>query len=820
MREKKKLALFTSLLIAGGLLVPIATISSNNLGIINYGSGDDPSCENFWTNSDYTSLYELTQISSFSGSYTTWGTVTECYENSSGTMSAFIQSKDSKGHVAGALLYGYGSTELTPDSTLVEITGTPTWYYGQLRFTSTCSYTVKSTSWYTPETNVMTVDDWLDSSSSANTSDSLWTTAVGYGARKTTLHNVTVGTAGTKQTYVTFSDGSTTALLYYNDTNSTLKSALQSTLTSYYGQSADITGYLQCFQSSSNTMELQMCNSSDITTGTSETINVTGVSLDNATLTVSTASPSTLTATISPSNATNQNVSWSSSNTSVATVNGGTITGVSVGTSTITVTTEDGSYTDTCLVTVTNDSIAVTGVSLNQNSLSSYVGDSATLTATISPSNATNKNVTWSSSNTSVATVDDGVISSLAAGTATITITTEDGSYTDSCDLTVSENETLSEKTVSSSSNFSYGSYDTNFGIDSYDSIEYGFYRVADDNTHNGMILLYPSTDNYDYQALPGAFFNDTPINGIKKITVSYISTGGITINYGVTKTRGYSVTLAATGTSSWTTTTISCSVASCYYSVETNGQNAYINSITVGYNSSLTTNTTTTENSDYRIAPTVYSGTLTDGVSSVSVPNDITITGNTYTVNSYKTYTYYSFDYVSSHSGSLTLSSIAMIDPVDIANYYIAFHAIPANFGGSSISEDCGTLTEVNSLFGSTYARKISQYSLTTGYATAVPWNAQDGGSTPVYYEFDIALLSSYTTSNRGVGRVVMWVYGWSCYSDNEPVAVYTDDHYATFGEYLNYGTFGTRFDSQTSSDGYRTGYTNLSGSTEINAN
>ena len=297
--KKKKLALFTSMIFAGGLLVPIAMFSSNSFGIINYGSGDIPSCENYWTNSDYTSLYDLTQISSFSSSYITWGTVTECYENSSGTMSAFIQSKDASGHVAGALLYGYGSEELTPDSTLVEITGTPTWYYGQLRFTNTCSYIVKSTSWYTPETNTMTINDWLDSSTSANTSDSLWTAAVGYGARKTTLHNVTVGSAGSRQTYVTFSDGSTTALLYYNDTNFTLKSALQNTLSSYYGQKADITGYLQCFQSSANTMELQMCNSSDITTGTSENINVTGVSLNHSTLTVSTASPSSLTATIS-----------------------------------------------------------------------------------------------------------------------------------------------------------------------------------------------------------------------------------------------------------------------------------------------------------------------------------------------------------------------------------------------------------------------------------------------------------------------------------------------------------------------------------------
>jgi hypothetical protein len=205
----------------------------------------------------------------------------------------------------------------------------------------------------------------------------------------------------------------------------------------------------------------------------------------------------------------------------------------------------------------------------------------------------------------------------------------------------------------------------------------------------------------------------------------------------------------------------------------------------------------------------------LADGVSSVSVPNDISIVDDTYVINSYKTYTYYSYDYVSANQESLNLASIAMTDPVDVSNYYIAFHAIPANFGaGNTMSETCASLTQANALFGDD-ARSIKEYTQTDGYASAVSWNPAQGSSYPLYYEFDIALDSSYTTSNRGVGRVVMWVYGWSCYSDNTPVSVYTDDHYATFGEYLNYGCFGTRFDSQITDDGYRTGYKNYLGST-----
>ncbi|HNX16640.1 MAG TPA: Ig-like domain-containing protein [Bacilli bacterium] len=817
MSKKSKLFFLSCLVLAGSLSLPIASYSIANMGTIIYGNEGDPSCEKYWSDESYTSIYDLTQISSFSGNYTTWGTVTACYQNASGTMSAFIQSKDKNGNVAGGLLYAYGSTALTPNTTLIEITGTPTWWYGQLRFSSTCSYLVKSTSWYAPETNIITSSQWIDSKTNASSSDPLWQEGISFGARKTTIRNINVTSTTSNQAYATFNDSSKQVLFYYNDVSSSLKTVIYNKFNTFYGQNVDVTGYFQCYKgTSTNTMELQVCSADDIVEANLDPISVTGVNLNTTSSEVNLGSTLELTATVSPSNATNKNVSWSSSNSNIASVDNGTITPVQVGTADITVRTEDGNYSAVCHVTVTNNTIHVTSVSLSQNTLAIAKGSTANLTATVLPSNATNKNVSWSSDNTGVATVSNGTINALATGTATITATTIDGSFTDSCSITV-EDETLSELSVDNTAGFSYGSYSTNFGTGSYGGIDYGFYRVSDDYTHSGMILLYSSTDNYDYNSLPGAFFNNTPINGIKKITVSYISTGGITVNYGVTKTRGYSQTLAATSSSAWSTATITCAVASCYFSVETNGENAYINSITIGYNSSLTTNVTTAETSDYRIAPTIYSSSLVDGVSSISVPNDITVVGNTYTVNSYKTYTYYSYSYVSANSGSLNLSNIAMIDPVDVANYYIAFHSIPANFGsGNTVNEDCGTLTQVKNLFGSS-ARSIKQYSLTTGYANAVSWNPSSGSSTPLYYEFDIALDSSYTTSNRGVGRVVMWIDGWSCYTGTNPIAVFTDDHYATFGEYLNYGYFGTRFDSQTSDDGYRTGYTNFEGSAEL---
>jgi len=81
--------------------------------------------------------------------------------------------------------------------------------------------------------------------------------------------------------------------------------------------------------------------------------------------------------------------------------------------------------------------VSVTGVTLNKNSISMTVGDTETLTATVAPDNATNKNVTWSSSNEAIATVSNGNVTAVATGTVTITVTTADGGRTDTCTITV-----------------------------------------------------------------------------------------------------------------------------------------------------------------------------------------------------------------------------------------------------------------------------------------------------------------------------------------------------------------------------------------------
>lgn len=258
---------------------------------------------------------------------------------------------------------------------------------------------------------------------------------------------------------------------------------------------------------------------------------VTSVSVSPTSASIKAGLTQQLTASITPSNATNQNVTWSSSNSAVATVNAaGLVTGIATGTANITVTTQDGNKTAVAVITVTpastftvhfykpaiwgttiriywwatqptgviadgtwpgvtmtsegnnwygytftnvtstniifNDgttqtanlsragtngwymggawydtqpsAIAVTGVTVSPTTATLNVGGTQQLTATVAPSNATNKTVSWSSSNTAVATVNtSGLVTAIGAGTATITVTTQDGNRTATSVITV-----------------------------------------------------------------------------------------------------------------------------------------------------------------------------------------------------------------------------------------------------------------------------------------------------------------------------------------------------------------------------------------------
>ena len=168
---------------------------------------------------------------------------------------------------------------------------------------------------------------------------------------------------------------------------------------------------------------------------------VSGITLNNSTLSLTTGQNFTLQAMLSPSNATNKEVTWESSDAGVAAVSkDGVVTAKKAGKATIVAKAADesGKYAS-CVVTVTEAKKEVTGVTLNKSSLNLGVGGSEVLSATVLPADAINKQVTWLSSTPSVATVSQsGVVTGVKEGTAQISVITADGSKTAICSVIVS----------------------------------------------------------------------------------------------------------------------------------------------------------------------------------------------------------------------------------------------------------------------------------------------------------------------------------------------------------------------------------------------
>ena len=165
---------------------------------------------------------------------------------------------------------------------------------------------------------------------------------------------------------------------------------------------------------------------------------VSSVTLDNTSITVNAGSSKKLTATVLPEDTDNTGVTWTSSDTSIATVNiYGTVIGRSTGTVTITATAKDGSgKSASCEVTVVQP---VKYMFLNEAQIALDIDETFELIPTISPDNATDKTLTWTSSDPGIATVDDnGKVTAKAQGSVTITVITNDGTnLTDTCEVRV-----------------------------------------------------------------------------------------------------------------------------------------------------------------------------------------------------------------------------------------------------------------------------------------------------------------------------------------------------------------------------------------------
>ena len=158
--------------------------------------------------------------------------------------------------------------------------------------------------------------------------------------------------------------------------------------------------------------------------GSNPSVTVTGVKLSQNKLTLKKDDSFTLVATVEPNNASTKAVTWSSDNAAVATVSdAGLVEAKTVGTATITVTTQDGGFTATCEVTVTAEDVVLTGLRLSPSETRLKVGEEATLSVTYEPAGATQREVTWSTSAAAIVTVDEhGKVKAIAAGEATITV--------------------------------------------------------------------------------------------------------------------------------------------------------------------------------------------------------------------------------------------------------------------------------------------------------------------------------------------------------------------------------------------------------------
>lgn len=164
---------------------------------------------------------------------------------------------------------------------------------------------------------------------------------------------------------------------------------------------------------------------------------VSGVSLNKASLTLYVGETESLAATVAPEDASDKSVVWSSGNSAVASVSNGKVTANKPGSAVIKVVTNDLSKEAACTVTVKRHAESV---ELSQKEIKLYLGENRSLTATVLPSDASDKNVTWSSSNPNVATVSTaGNVVSKSVGTTVITVKTADGGYQAECKVTVLE---------------------------------------------------------------------------------------------------------------------------------------------------------------------------------------------------------------------------------------------------------------------------------------------------------------------------------------------------------------------------------------------
>ena len=168
-------------------------------------------------------------------------------------------------------------------------------------------------------------------------------------------------------------------------------------------------------------------------------IPVSGVSLSVSEFTMKVGQDTLLVATVSPNKATDASVIWYSDNPKVASVENGLVSAKSCGKALITVETVEGEFTAFCTVTVIPDRIPVNSISLDRDTIQLVIGKSDTLHVTVLPDDATDKDVTWASSDTRVVMVNQGVLSAVGLGQAVVTAAVADSGMIAECFISVVE---------------------------------------------------------------------------------------------------------------------------------------------------------------------------------------------------------------------------------------------------------------------------------------------------------------------------------------------------------------------------------------------
>ena len=215
-----------------------------------------------------------------------------------------------------------------------------------------------------------------------------------------------------------------------------------------------------------------------------EIITVNSITLDRYVATLAEGERLTLVATVSPDDAVDKHVTWSSSNENVAIVDGGVVTAIASGVAIIKA--KAGSCEATCTLTVKKKTIPVSGITLNKYEATVTEGERLTLVATVSPDDATDKSVRWYSSDRSVATVGDGVVTAVAPGIAMISAIA--GNFEAVCEVTVIALEV--ESVVVTVDRYGSGTYSSTYALDFSEVEGLKAYAATGYNSETGVVTL------------------------------------------------------------------------------------------------------------------------------------------------------------------------------------------------------------------------------------------------------------------------------------------------------------------------------------------